>query len=110
VKDAMYSVFEGLPSINTQATPSQIQEWKGKRVVKECYFKLFKRVKKDQPTTYMSKIMEKLRKGENNNPSKLQIAFAISICETYLCFRNQTIQINENIKPQIIKNLVSFHF
>ncbi|CAB4483755.1 unnamed protein product [Rhizophagus irregularis] len=34
VKDVMYSVFEAtghkLPSINTQASPSKIQEWKSK--------------------------------------------------------------------------------
>ncbi|CAG8782322.1 6566_t:CDS:1, partial [Rhizophagus irregularis] len=34
VKDVMYSVFKAtghkLPSINTQASPSKIQEWKSK--------------------------------------------------------------------------------
>jgi hypothetical protein len=58
----------------------------------------------------MSRIMEKLRK-ENKSPSKIQIAYAISICEIFLCPYNQTIQINEGIvKPKIIKNLVSFNF
>ena len=80
----MYSVFKTLPSINTQATASQIQGWKNNSTVKECYSKLFKKVNPDQPTTYMSQIVEKLRK-ENKNPSKIQIAYAISICETFLC-------------------------
>lgn len=58
----------------------------------------------------MSKIVEKLRR-EDKNPSKIQIAYAISICETYLCPENQYIQMNENvIKPKIAKNLVSFNF
>ncbi|GET54421.1 hypothetical protein GLOIN_2v1591384 [Rhizophagus irregularis DAOM 181602=DAOM 197198] len=49
VKDVMYSVFEvtghKLPSINTQASPSKIQEWKSKAEVKRCYNNLFKKVK-----------------------------------------------------------------
>ncbi|GES89626.1 hypothetical protein GLOIN_2v1883439 [Rhizophagus clarus] len=84
VKDVMYSVFEAtghkLPSINTQ-------------------------VKDRQPTTYMSLIIDKLRK-ENKNPSKTQIAYAISICETYLNPNNQNIQMSESImKSKIINNL-----
>ena len=110
VKDALYSVFDELPLINTQANASQIQEWKNNSVVKKCYSKLFKKIKPDQTTTYMSKIMDKLRK-ENKNPSKIQIAYAISICETFLYPYNQTIQMNEGIvKPKVIKNLVSLIF
>ncbi|GES73123.1 hypothetical protein GLOIN_2v1883439 [Rhizophagus clarus] len=84
VKDVMYSVFEAtgykLPSINTQ-------------------------VKDGQPTTYISLIIDKLRK-ENKNSSKTQIAYAISICETYLNPNNQNIQMSESIiKSKIINNL-----
>jgi hypothetical protein len=108
----MYSVFEAtghkLPSINTQASPSKIQEWKSKPEVKRCYNNLFKKIKDGQPTTYMSLIIDKLRK-ENKNPSKIQIAYAISICETYLNPNNQNIQMSESImKSKIINNLVSF--
>ncbi|PKY22344.1 hypothetical protein RhiirB3_421076, partial [Rhizophagus irregularis] len=57
----MYSVYEAtghkLPSINTQASPSKIQEWKSKPEVKRCYNILFKKVKDGQPTTYMSLII-----------------------------------------------------
>ncbi|GES75487.1 hypothetical protein GLOIN_2v1883439 [Rhizophagus clarus] len=109
VKDVMYSVFEAtghkLPSINTQVSPSKIQEWKSKPEVKRCYNNLFKKVKDGQPTTYMSLIIDKLRK-ENKNPSKTQIAYAISICETYLNPNNQNIQMSESImKLKIINNL-----
>ena len=112
VKDVMYSVYEAtghkLPSINTQASPSKIQEWKSKPEVKRCYNNLFKKVKDGQPTTYMSLIIDKLRK-DNKNPSKTQIAYAISICETYLNPNNQNIQMSESImKSKIINNLVSF--
>ncbi|POG58822.1 hypothetical protein GLOIN_2v1727354, partial [Rhizophagus irregularis DAOM 181602=DAOM 197198] len=62
VKDVMYSVFEAtghkLPSINTQASPSKIQEWKSKAEVKRCYNNLFKKVKDRQPKTYMSLIID----------------------------------------------------
>ncbi|PKY18485.1 hypothetical protein RhiirB3_522799 [Rhizophagus irregularis] len=110
VKDVMYSVFEAtghkLPSINTQASPSKIQKWKSKAEVKRCYNNLFKKVKDGQPTTYMSLIIDKLRK-ENKNPSKTQIAYAISICETYLNPNNQNIQMSESImKSKIINNLL----
>ena len=111
VKDAMYSVFDELTAINSQATPSQIQDWKRMTMVKKCYSKLFKKIKPDHSTTYISKIIEKLRSKENKSPSEIQIAYAISICETYLCPESQTIQICEaNTKSKIIKNLVSFNF
>ncbi|PKY36945.1 hypothetical protein RhiirB3_533679 [Rhizophagus irregularis] len=46
VKDVMYFVFKvtghKLPSINTQASLSKIQEWKSKVEVKRCYNNLFK--------------------------------------------------------------------
>jgi hypothetical protein len=108
----MYFVFEAtgynLPSINTQASPSKIQEWKSKPEVKKCYNNLFRKVKDGQPKTYMSLIIEKLRK-ENKNPSKIQIAYAIGICETYLNPNNQNIQMSESImKSKIMNNLVSF--
>jgi hypothetical protein len=107
----MYSIFESnghkLPSINTQAIPSKIQEWKSKSEVKKCYNNLFRKVKDGQPETYMSLIIEKLK--ENKNPSKTQIAYAIGICETYLNPNNQNIQMSENImKSKIMNNLVSF--
>ena len=58
----------------------------------------------------MSKIIKKLRRNEKNNPTKIQIAYAISTCETYLDPRNPIIQMNEAImKLKIMKNLVSFN-
>jgi len=108
VKEALYIVFGSeLPPINTQATPSQIQEWKEKPEVSRCFYKLFKRVDVAQPTTYMTKVIDRLWR-DRRNASKIQVAFAISICETYLNPTNQTIQINEQIKPKIIKNLVNY--
>ncbi|GBB95301.1 hypothetical protein RclHR1_25080001 [Rhizophagus clarus] len=60
---------------------------------------------KDDPVTYMSLIIEKLR-NENKNLSKILIAYTISICETFLNPENQDIHINEKLlKLKIIKNL-----
>ena len=98
-----------LPQINTQAMLSQIQQWKDTATVAKCYRKLFKRIKLDEPTTFMSRIVEKLRK-DKRNPSKVQIAYAISISETYLYPDVHGIQINDSIKLNIEKNLVSFNF
>jgi hypothetical protein len=97
-----------LPPINAQASPSQIQEWKGKAEVKRCYEKLFK--KADQSgSTYMTKIIEKIWRERRNAP-KVQISFAISICEIYLDPTNQVIQMNKHtMKPKITKNLVSLN-
>ncbi len=55
----------------------------------------------------MTKIIEKLWKEKRNAP-KVQIAFAISICEVYLNPDNQVIQISEQVMDsKIRKNLVS---
>ena len=83
VKDAIYAIFKNeLPHIDTHATHSEIQEWKKKPSVRKCRARLFKKIQ-GQPITYMSKIIEKLWKTKKDAP-KIQIAYAISICETYL--------------------------
>ena len=57
----------------------------------------------------MSKILENLWKGGKKNGSKVQIAFAISVCEIVLNPDNPFVSINEDIiNPFFVKNLVSF--
>lgn len=57
--------------------------------------------------THMSKIIEHLWKGKKG--SKMQIAFAISVCELLLDPNNLHITIKEEVvKPNLIKNFVSF--
>ena len=92
-----------------QASPVQIQKWKKTPAVARCYRKLFKRIKLDEPATFISRIIENLRKDKGNS-SEIQIAYAISISEMCLCPKNQDIQINDTIKLNIEKNLVSFNF
>lgn len=55
----------------------------------------------------MTKIIEKVWKEKKNAP-KIQIAFAISICEVFLNPDNQVIQMSEQVMDsKIKKNLVS---
>ncbi|UZO13785.1 uncharacterized protein OCT59_005272 [Rhizophagus irregularis] len=79
VKDVMYSVFE--------ATRRKLPSINNRHLVNQRFEN------------------GRLRK-ENKNPSKTQIAYAISICETYLNPNNQNIQMSESImKSKIINNL-----
>lgn len=105
VKEAIYVIFgTELPQIKSEAS---IQEWKRRPEVRRCYRKLFKKVSENQPSTYMTKIVEKVWKEKKNAP-KIQIAFAISICEVFLNPDNQVIYMNEQVMDsKIRKNLVS---
>jgi hypothetical protein len=105
VKDAIYAIFGN--ELTRIKSEESIREWKVRPEVKRCYKKLFKKVSEDQPSTYMTKIIEKIWK-EKKNALKIQIAFAISICEVYLNPDNHVIQINEQVMDsKIRKNLVS---
>lgn len=57
----------------------------------------------------MSEIVNKARKGNKKKVTRIQIAFAMSICETLLDPNNVHIQVNEEIlKEKLEINLVSF--
>lgn len=105
VKEAIFVIFgTELPQIKSEVS---VREWKVRPEVRQCYKKLFKKISEDQPSTYMTKIIEKVWKEKRNAP-KVQIAFAISICEVYLNPDNQVIQISEQVMDsKIRKNLVS---
>ena len=106
----MFSVFSelNLKTINSNSTETQIKKWKSSAELKKCYNKLFKKISSSEPETYMSQIIGKLWKEKKNAP-KIQIAFAISICETILNPNNLVIQVNEDkIKDLCMRNYVSF--
>lgn len=110
VKDMMFFVLSDLDLkvINTSSTESEISIWKSSDVVKKCYSRLFKKIKSSGHETYMSRIIDKVWK-DKRNASKMQIAFAMSICQTLLNPNNLVIQINEDqIKSLCMKNYVSF--
>src|SRR5581483_2107465 len=104
----MYFVFGELPHINSNAMPNEISGWKRNPVVKKCYKLLFKKTNDEDPETYMTKIINKIWKHKKDVP-KIQIAYAISVCETILNPKILRIQISEQfVKPKILKYLVSF--
>ncbi|RGB22682.1 hypothetical protein C1646_677665 [Rhizophagus diaphanus] len=106
IKDAMFSVFSEFPSINTSTKKSEIKKWKGMVSVKRYYDKLFQKVKMSESETYMSKIIRIVWKEKKNAP-KMQVVYAISICETILNPENTIVQINEEtIKQVIIKHYI----
>lgn len=106
----MFEVFRGsnLPTINSNFNTSDVRCWKAHDAVKKCHANLFKRVIPTVPDTYMSKIIDRVWKDKRNTP-KIQIALAISVCETILNPNNLVVSINEEvIKPTLLKNIVSF--
>lgn len=106
----MYYVFgtDQLPQINSNASPLEIQNWKKHPSVSKCYDKLYRQVNVENTNTYMSRIINKVFCNKKNE-AKVKIAFAMSICESYLNPENPYIQITEkHIRPKINKNLVSF--
>ncbi|RIB17400.1 hypothetical protein C2G38_2187340, partial [Gigaspora rosea] len=76
VKDAMFSVFgeSQLDSINTNATPADVSQWKASAKMKACYQKLFKPISSDPNDSYMSRILNKSsRKGKHVRRTKSPI-------------------------------------
>jgi hypothetical protein len=83
-------------------------KWKQNAVVKNSYTKLNKRIRQEDPETYMTAIINQVFKKKKDR-TKVQIAFVMSICELFLDPRNPSILFDENIaKPRFEKNLVSF--
>lgn len=99
----MYCIFPKLPPINTNATPSQISNWKNNSIVAECHKALFKQA--ENSATFMTKIIDKVWPMKKKAP-KIHIAYAISVCEFILNPENQNITISESfIKCKISKYL-----
>ena len=112
----MYFVFKEfhlpqIPLIDSTLKESTIRRWKGTPEVKNCYDNLFKFAGKKsvEHETFMSKIIQKLRKTKKGI-TKMQIAYAISVYETLLSPQNLCIHATEStIKPILAKNFVSIY-
>jgi len=107
----MFNVFREhgnpLPLINASAKESDIKKWKNSKEVKNAHKKLFKKISSSGSETFLSKIIGRVWK-EKKMALKIQVIYAISICETILNPENLVIQVNEEIiKPKIDKYLVS---
>ena len=99
-----------LPSISTNASSTEIHNWKALDSVKQCFDRLYKPFNNDgQPgsPSYLSRILEKLFPDSKYVP-KPQIAYAVSVCKVILDPDNEIIQVNSKImKSQVRRNLVS---
>lgn len=110
IKNTIFAAFgeTQLPTINMNASMIEIQSWKRSDKVKECYTKLFSPMKEGQPTTYMAHILAKV--WGSKNVSRINIAYAIAICKTFLNPKIEHIQISETVINLKFNNiLVSFH-
>lgn len=97
---------DNLPQIKTSSSSERIQEWKKLPSVRKCHENLFKQVKGKQ--RYIDRILEKVWNDIKEVP-RIQIAFAISICETFLDPNESNITMSElRLKKKIEENLVSF--
>lgn len=104
----MFSVFGEalLDPINTNASSTEITEWKNSIKTAECYRNLFEDMHNEK-VTFMTRILEKI--WPKTEVSVELSAFAISICQIMLNPKNETIQINEmKMKRRIIRNKVLF--
>ena len=102
IKDVLYTIFPELPSITSNSPPSEIRQWKSNPIVASCHNKLFKKIVVEEPTTFMSKILDRLFPSKKSAP-KIYVAYAISVCEYILNPSNQQIQVSESA----IKFLIS---
>ena len=103
----MFSVFgeENLEPINTNATSTEITDWKNSPKTAICFSRLLGNVKGYEEFSYMSRICEKV--WPKSKVSAELSVFAIAICKMMLNPKTETIQMNElNMKNKIHKNKV----
>ena len=97
-----------------KAAPSKIKTWKELRAVKECYEKLHSKITDDDDETWCGKIVHEIW-GGSPKPSNEQVAFAVSVCESFLDPNNEVLKtdskyLNKRLKKNIvsIKNIWNF--
>jgi 23S rRNA U2552 (ribose-2'-O)-methylase RlmE/FtsJ len=90
-----------------KATPSEIKIWKGLPVVKECYEKLHSQITNDEDETWCGKIISEMWE-DTSKVSVVQIAFVITLCESFLNPNNEDIKNNSKyLKKRLKRNIVS---
>lgn len=82
--------------------------WKKKSEVSNCFRKLFDKINdEDEEDTYMTNIIKNVWPKKKNIPN-LQIAWVVSVSETFLDPKQDGIKMSEEkIRPTLEKNLVS---
>lgn len=112
IKEAIFSVFgeANLPPISMNASPAEINKWKRNPSIAKCYRMLPEPINEfeDEQVTYLLRITERVF-VDPKKTSDILIAYAMSVCETFLNPENEHIQVTESIiKEAFEKNLVSF--
>jgi hypothetical protein len=114
IRKSLFSVFRNLPQINVKAAPSKVKTWKELRAVKECYEKLHSEITEDDDETWCGRIIHGIW-GDSPKTSNEQIAFAVSVCESFLDPNNEVLKtdskyLNKKLKKNIvsIKNIRNF--
>jgi len=102
----MFSTFgeKNLPSIKSNASPSDILAWKRKSEIATCYENLFKPMDNDNNLT-LSCILQKVFPNSDAS-SNIQIAFAIAVCTTFLNPKYKYINAKESTMRQKVKYYV----
>jgi hypothetical protein len=104
----MFSVFgeAQLDSINTNAPPQAVMEWKNSDKTKACYRKLFEPINDDENDTYIARILAKVWPGAT--PTNMKLAYTITVCQIMLSSHYEKLTMKEDIvKNRLRKNLVS---
>ena len=110
-RESLFSTFgeSSLPSIKTNAGPSEISIWKRKPEVKNCFDNLFEKVKvdDDMSPSNITQIIEKV--FSEKKYSKVEMAYVVAICTTMLDPNNDELQLKEEVMKRKVKSyLVRF--
>jgi hypothetical protein len=91
-----------------KATPSKMKEWKELPIVKECYEKLHSKVTDDnEDETWCGKIINEVWE-DTSKVSNEQIAFVVTLCESFLNPNNEDIKNDKKyLRKRLKRNLVS---
>ena len=109
-REAIFSIFgeENLPSINTNASPSEIAKWKKTSKVSTCYKKLFKKINdNDNSPLVLTCIIWKV--SNKKKISNVEMAFVCVICVSVLNPKYSKLKLStKTMKRKIRYFLVSF--
>jgi hypothetical protein len=90
-----------------KATPSKIKTWKELPIVKECYEKLHSKITDEDDETWCGKIINEMWE-DTSKVSDEQIAFVVTLCESFLNPNNEDIKNDSKyLRKRLKKNLVS---
>lgn len=90
-----------------KSSPSEIKNWKELRVVKEYYEKLHTNISDDESETWCGKIIQETW-PDVEKVSDEQIAFAVTLCESFLNPKNEALKNDSKyLSKRLKRNKVS---